>query len=92
MGTFTGGTGASAQQTLRLELLDSREFFVADATEKADFIVEGTSSGGRVTGKLRDAKGKEIFQRSYAAPGLDENLKALTDDVIYTITGRPAPS
>ena len=89
VGTFTGGTGASAQQTLRKELLDSREFFVASAEEKFDFTVEGTSVGGRVSGKLRDAKGKELFQRSYAAPGLDENLKALTDDVIYTITGRP---
>lgn len=89
IGPFTGGTGASAQKTLRQELLASREFFVAGADEKIDFIVAGSSSGGRVTGKLSDAKGKALFQRSYAAPGLDENLKALTDDVIYTITGRP---
>ena len=89
VGTFSGGTGASAQQALRKELLDSREFFVADTDEKADFVVEGTSVGGRVDGRLRDAKGKDIFRRSYAAPGLDENLKALTDDVIYTVTGRP---
>lgn len=89
VGAFSGGTGSSAQQTLYQELLDSREFFVAGADEKADFLVEGTSSGGRVTGKLKDAKGKDLFQRSYAAPGLDENLKALTDDIIYTITGRP---
>ncbi|WP_395739243.1 hypothetical protein [Prosthecobacter sp.] len=89
VGAFSGGTGASAQQALRKELLDSREFFVAGADEKADFVVEGSSVGGRVTGRLRDAKGKDLFQRSYAAPGLDENLKALTDDVIYTITGRP---
>ena len=89
IGSFSGGTGASAQKALRKELLESREFFVAGADEKIDFTVEGSSIGGRVTGKLRDAKGKELFQRSYAAPGLDENLKALTDDVIYTITGRP---
>lgn len=86
---FTGGTGSSAQQTLLKELRDSREFFVADADEKADFIVEGSSVGGRVDGRLRDSKGKDVFRRSYAAPGLDENLKALTDDIIYTITGRP---
>jgi TolB protein len=89
IGPFTGGTGASAQDALRKELLDSREFFVAGAEEKADFTIEGSSIGGRVTGKLRDAKGKDLFQRSYAAPGLDENLKAFTDDVIYTVTGRP---
>jgi TolB protein len=89
IGSFTGGTGTSARQALRKELLDSREFFVAGTDEKIDFTVEGSSVGGRVTGRLLDAKGKELFQRSYAAPGLDENLKALTDDVIYTITGRP---
>lgn len=89
IGPFSGGTGASAHEALRKELLDSREFFVAGADEKADFTIEGSSIGGRVTGKLRDAKGKELFQRSYAAPGLDENLKAFTDDVIYTVTGRP---
>lgn len=86
---FTGGTGGSAAQVLRKELLDSREFFVAGADEKGDFSVEGYSVGGRVDAKLLDAKGRKLFQRSYAAPGLDENLKAFADDVIYTITGRP---
>ncbi|MDP1592075.1 MAG: hypothetical protein Q8M07_30220 [Prosthecobacter sp.] len=86
---FTGGTGTSAQAALRKELLASREFFVAGPDEKVDFTLEGFSVGGRVTGKLRDARGKELFQRTYAAPGLDENLKAFADDVIFTITGRP---
>jgi TolB protein len=89
IGPFTGGTGSSAQDALSRELLDSREFFVAVADEKADFTIEGSSIGGRVIGKLRDAKGEELFQRSYAAPGLDDNIKAFTDDVIYTVTGRP---
>ncbi len=86
---FSGGTGSSAHQVLRKELLDSREFFVAGPDEKTDFTVEGTSVGGRVDGRLLDAKGRRLFQRSYAAPGLDENLKALADDVIFTITGHP---
>jgi len=89
LGTFTGGTGSSARTTLQSELLTSREFFVATGDEETDFTLSGDSSGGRVTGRLVDKKGKEVFKRSYAAPGLDENLKALTDDVIYTITGRP---
>jgi TolB protein len=86
---FTGGTGASAEAALRKELLASREFFVTGPDEKADFSLEGSSSGGRVNGRLRDGKGKDLFQRTYAAPGLDENLKAFADDVIFTITGRP---
>ncbi|MBL9130471.1 MAG: PD40 domain-containing protein [Verrucomicrobiaceae bacterium] len=87
--TFTGGTGASATLSLRQELLTSREFFVATGEEECDFTLEGTSVGGRVSGRLLDKKGKELFERTYAAPGLDENLKALSDDVIFTITGRP---
>lgn len=86
---FTGGTGASATQSLKEEFLISREFFVITGDEECDFKLEGSSIGGRVNGRLLDKKGKELFQRSYAAPGLDENLKALADDVIYTITGRP---
>lgn len=89
IGPFSGGTGSSAQEALRKELVGSREFLVAGAGEKAEFTVEGSSIGGRVTGRLRDAGGKELFQRSYAAPGLDDNLKAFTDDVIFTVTGRP---
>ncbi|MBE7498655.1 MAG: PD40 domain-containing protein [Verrucomicrobiaceae bacterium] len=87
--TFNGGTGSSATQSLRQELLTSREFFVAATEEDFDYTLEGSSVGGRVTGRLLDKKGKEMFQRSYAAPGLDENLKALADDVIFVITGRP---
>ena len=87
--TFTGSTGDSAKKSLRAELLTSREFFVATNEEETDFSLEGSSVGGRVTGRLLDKKGKELFKRSYAAPALDENLKALTDDVIFTITGKP---
>jgi TolB protein len=86
---FTGGTGSSAESALQKELLASREFFVAGPDEKADFTLGGSSSGGRVNGRLMDVKGKEVFLRTYAAPGLDENLKAFADDVIFTITGRP---
>ena len=86
---FTGGTGASAKTGLQDELLASREFFVATGEETADFTLNGSSIGGRVNGRLLDKKGKQLFERSYAAPGLDENIKALADDVIYTITGKP---
>ncbi len=89
LGAFTGSTGESARNSLRGELLTSREFFVATNDEESDFTLEGSSVGGRVTGRLLDKKSKELFKRSYAAPGLDENLKALADDVIFTITGKP---
>jgi TolB protein len=89
LGAFAGSTGESARMALRTELLASREFFVATDEEASDFILTGRSVGGRVDAKLADGRGKELFARSYAAPGLDENLKALADDVIFSVTGRP---
>jgi len=96
VGNFTGGTGTSARGALILELEKTRAFHVLredDQTESttpgARFVVAGHSVGGRVTGKLKNEAGKLLFERTYAAPGLDENLKALVDDLIYTVTGRP---
>lgn len=62
--------------------------FVLDSAP-ADFVLTGSSVGGRVEGLLKDAKGKQLFERSYAAPGLNENVKALADDVIFSSAGRP---
>lgn len=84
---FSGGTGGSARQALVDELTSSRDFMLTN--EKPDFTVTGSSIGGRVNGRLRDAAGKELMERTYAAPGLDENAKALADDIILAITGRP---
>lgn len=87
VGEFSGGTGGSARQALLDELTSSRDFVLTN--EKPDYIVAGSSIGGRVNGRLVDASGKELMERTYAAPGLDENAKALADDVILAITGKP---
>jgi TolB protein len=87
VGDFSGGTGGSVRQALVNELTTSRHFMLTN--EKPDFTVTGSSTGGRVNGRLRDATGKELLERTYAAPGLDENAKALADDIILAITGRP---
>lgn len=88
LGEFTGGTGTSAQKSLLEELTLSREFQLTE--ESPHYTVSGSSVGGRVTGKLvRHADGKLLFERTYAAPGLDENLRLLADDVIFTVTGKP---
>ncbi len=90
VGDFTGSSGASARASLLTELGRSRAIEVAAADSSAPaFAIAGDSVGGRVTGRLRDASGKLLFERTYAAPGLDENLRALADDLIYTITGKP---
>lgn len=87
VGEFSGGTGGSARQALVNELTSSRDFVLTN--EKPDYIVAGSSIGGRVNGRLVDAAGKELMERTYAAPGLDENAKALADDVTLAITGKP---
>lgn len=87
VGDFTGGTGTSARRSLLAELTDSREFTLTDSG--ADFLVTGSSTGGRVMAKLERADGKVLFERTYAAPGLDENLRALSDDIIFSATGKP---
>lgn len=87
VGEFSGGTGASAKKSLVDELTQSREFQITEM--EAEFTLSGSSVGGRVSGKLTRADGKLMFERTYAAPGLDENLRALADDVILAATGRP---
>lgn len=90
LGEFTGGTGASAKTELADELTNSREFQLTE--EGAEYTVSGSSVGGRINGRLSHANGKLIFERTYAAPGLDENLSAFSDDIIYAVTGKPGLS
>jgi len=84
---FTGGTGESAQRGLLVELTAASEFRLTN--ENPDFSVSGSSVGGRVTARVVNREGKELMDRTYAAPGLDENLKALADDLILVVTGKP---
>ncbi len=84
---FTGGTGGSARRSLERELAAASGIVVT--VEQPEFQVSGSSVGGRVTGRLVDGAGKVLFERTYAAPGLEENLRLLADDIIYSITGKP---
>lgn len=90
LGEFTGGTGASARQALGQELANSREFQISE--DEAEFSVTAHSVGGRITGRLLKSDGKLVFERTYAAPGLDENLSVFADDIILAATGKPGLS
>lgn len=94
VGRFTGSSGASAQKSLTTELQRARAFdVIPPGTEiepnEPGFEISGDSVGGRVSGRLKNAAGKILFERTYAAPGIDENLQALSDDLIFAITGKP---
>ncbi len=87
VGEITGATGATAAGALTAQLATSDQVRLLD--KGARFNITGKSVGGRISGRLADRKGKTIFERTYAAPGLDDNVRALADDIIFAITGRP---
>jgi TolB protein len=87
LGEFTGGTGGSARRAVLAAL--ERASGLQLTTDRPDFLITGSSTGGRITGRVTAASGKKLLDRTYAAPGLDENAGAFADDVILTITGKP---
>lgn len=86
---FDGGTGESAAVRLRDALLASGEVLPVAVGETAAHVITARSSGGRITGQLAQESGKEVFERTYAAPGLEENVDAFADDLVLAITGKP---
>lgn len=89
IGGFSGGTGSSVESEIRREILESNEFLVSESAGDAAYVLTGSSVGGRISGRLAEAGGKPIFSRTYAAPGIRENVLALVDDVIFAVTGKP---
>ena len=87
VGEFGGATGITAAQALTSQLASSDG--VQLLAKGARFTLTGSSVGGRITGRLTEHKGKVVFERTYAAPGLDDNVRSLADDVIFAVTGHP---
>ncbi len=89
IGTFTGATGESAAQATRQQLRPNKNLKLLPVVQ-ARFHLNGSSNSGRITAILTErGQPKTIFERTYAAPGMEENVKALADDLIFAITGRP---
>ncbi len=84
---FSGATGTTATKALTKQLASNDDLKLLDAPA-ARFLLSGKSVGGRIEGKLTERTGKTIFERNYAAPGLEDNVKALADDLLFAITGR----
>jgi TolB protein len=83
-----GSTGGSATKALRAQLAEVEEVQLRDTAEAARFVVTGKSVGGRISAKLTERQQGQLFERSYAAPGVIENVRMLADDVVYVMTGR----
>lgn len=88
LGEITGPTGSTALKSLQKQLASSEDLRLLDA-KAARYSFSGHSVGGRIDARLTERSGKTVFERSYAAPGLEENIKALADDILFAITGRP---
>ncbi len=86
IGAFAGGTGDTASKALDKRLNASEDVRIID--KGARYTLSGKSSGGRIDAKLEERTGKTLFERTYAAPGIDDNVKALVDDVLFVVTGR----
>jgi TolB protein len=84
-----GSTGGSATTALRKQLQGIESISLVDDPAAARFSLTGSSVGGRITAKLTEPKqDRELFERTYASPGIIENVRMLADDVAYVITGR----
>jgi TolB protein len=92
LGEFRGSSGESARRALETELRLAERFEVKpieSAASRAGYFLSGESTGGRLTALVRGLDGKLLFERNYAAPGLDENLRAFADDLVFALTGLP---
>lgn len=81
-----GSTGKTAEQALSKCLSASEDVKLID--KAARYTLTGKSVGGRIDAKLGERSGKMMFERTYAAPGIEDNVKALVDDVLFVVTGR----
>jgi TolB protein len=88
IGVFTGSTGATASQSLTTHFGKLDEVTLVEE-KTARYILSGTSVSGRINARLADRTGNLLFERTYGAPELDENIEALADDVVMAITGLP---
>jgi TolB protein len=85
---LSGSTGESATKALSRYFQRHPEVkLVADGL--ARYRLAGASVSGRITATLSDRQGKMLFERTYGAPGLAENVEAIADDIVLAITGRP---
>lgn len=85
---FTGGTGASATQALQDHFQKQPDLRLV-STASARYVLSGSSVSGRISATMRDRDGKVLFERSYGAPGLSDNVETLSDDVVLAVTGLP---
>ncbi len=83
-----GGTGSSASAALR-DYFEKHPEVTLVERNSARYLITGTSIGGRISATLKDRYGKVLFERSYGAPGLAENVESAADDIVLAITGKP---
>ena len=88
IGSFEGSTSTTARQSLEAQFARHSELGLVDE-KTARFLISGTSVSGRITARLSERSGTVLFERTYGAPELDDNVAALADDVVMAVTGLP---
>ncbi len=85
--SFGGNAGAAATARLRAALRDSGVVAFSDRPDA--FRVQGSADGPQVLATLSNPAGQTVFERRYAAGSLPASVHALSDDIVFALTGRP---
>jgi TolB protein len=83
-----GSTGGTVAKALRGQLDQVEEVKHVENVDAARFVLSGKSVGGRISAVLKEREQGVLFERSYSAPGILENVRMLADDVVFVMTGR----
>jgi len=81
-----GADGATATQVLTRDLELSGWFSLGSAAS-ANFTASGTASGGTLRGKLTDANGAPLLEKTYTG-NARRAAHLFADDIVSTITGQ----
>ncbi len=85
IGKLDGPDGAQAAKTLQNDLAMSGYFSIV-SSEKAQFIVSGTSGGSTLAGRVLDRAGKTALSQSFTGAGRAK-VHRFADEIVETLTG-----
>ncbi|HUF60591.1 MAG TPA: hypothetical protein VMN36_00820 [Verrucomicrobiales bacterium] len=85
--SFAGSAGAAATERLRADLRDSGVITFSNRPDA--FRVQGSADGSQALATLFNPAGQSVFDRRYDAGSLPASIHALSDDIVFALTGRP---
>jgi TolB protein len=84
---FTGATATTMQGWVQRTLEQTGDFLLLE--KGGSYKLSGESTGGKLHGKLTDAKGKVLLDQEYESLTMKDNACQLADECVGTIFGWP---